>query len=247
MSDDLDGVLCPEEKARAGRLLSERDRRLWSRSRGVLRALLGRYLGRDPGALRFSVGAHGKPELLEHPAGSTGASQPASPKVARLSFNLSHSGGIGLYAITEAGPVGVDIEVARRPIKEIALAARTFGPAEARRLQALDPAVREREFLRAWVRHEAELKCRGTGIGAAAAGPNGREPWIAELEVGPRAAGAVAVAVEVSPRAGPAVTVEEPPRELPINHLDLSCWEWVPPPRPAARRGRYPGGGPGSL
>ena len=70
--------------------------------------------------------------------------------------------------MAERGAVGVDVEVARRPINEAALAARTFGPDEARRLAALDPVSREREFLRLWVRHEARLKCRGTGIGDAA-------------------------------------------------------------------------------
>ena len=74
----------------------------------------------------------------------------------------------------EAGPVGVDVEVPRRAIDEVALAARAFGPAEARRLEGLDPAVRAQEFLRAWVRHEAQLKCRGTGIGGAPAGASGR-------------------------------------------------------------------------
>ena len=122
-----------------------------------------------------------------------------------MSFNLSHSGQLALYAFTETGAVGVDVEVARRPIDEIAIAARTFGPAEARRLGGLDPAIREREFRRAWVRHEAELKCRGTGIGGPEAGLGGREPWTAELEVGPRAAAAVAA--------------EHPPREL-------CCWDW---------------------
>jgi len=208
VTDELEGVLGPEERARAARLLNERDRRRWTCSRGVLRALLGSYLRRDPGTLRFATGPRGKPELLDDAGGPHAAPESRS----LLSFNLSHSGGVALYAITEAGPVGVDVEVARRPLKEIALAARTFGPAEARRLEGLDPRAREREFLRLWVRHEAELKCRGTGIGGAAAATDGGELWIAELAVGTRGAGAVAVQARS--------------RELRNNHLDLSCWEW---------------------
>src|SRR5271166_4052301 len=88
--DELAGALCPEERARAGRLLSERDRRLWARSRGVLRALLGQYLRRDPSALRFAAGAHGKPELRDDAAGSTAAFKDGSAKLPQPSFNLSH-------------------------------------------------------------------------------------------------------------------------------------------------------------
>jgi plasmid stability protein len=78
----------------------------------------------------------------------------------------------------------------------VALAARAFGPAEARRLQGLDPATREREFRKVWVRHEAALKCRGTGIGGRAVEAEAREIWTSELDVGPRGAGAVAVGGE---------------------------------------------------
>ena len=53
---------------------------------------------------------------------------------------MSHSGRLALYAFSDAGAVGVDVEVARRPIDELAIAARTLGATEAQRLEALDPA-----------------------------------------------------------------------------------------------------------
>jgi 4'-phosphopantetheinyl transferase len=189
VNDELGQLLCGDERARAEGILGERHRRLWSRSRGVLRALLGDYLQRDPSTLRFASGAHGKPELLD----------------ARLSFNLSHSGGLALYAITEIGSVGIDIEVTRRPIDEVALASRMFGSAEARRLAELDPVSRRQEFLGAWTRNEAKAKCRGTGIGIAS--EDTRELCVADLEVGSEAAAAVAL--------------EHPAREL-------CCWDWPP-------------------
>jgi 4'-phosphopantetheinyl transferase len=203
VTDDLAGLLCAEERARAERFLSDRDRRRWTRSRGVLRALLGRYLHEDPRTLRFATGAHGKPELRDDAIGSISASRRNPSRPWRLSFNLSHSGGLALFAFTRTDAVGVDVEVARRPIEEISLAARVLGPAEARRLEGLDPAMRGHEFLRAWTRHEAELKCRGRGIGAGSASAG--ELWIAELDVGSRAAAAVAL--------------ERAPREL-------RCWHW---------------------
>ena len=209
VSDDLLGLLCAEERARAGRIRRERKRQVWGRAHGLLRALLGRYLRMDPRTLRFSTGAHGKPALLEDARGPIAAARSMPPRAPQLSFNLSHSGQLALYAFTATGAVGVDVELARRSIDEVAIAARTFGPAEARRLEGLEPAMREQEFLRAWVRTEAALKWQGTGLGAGNAQVSGREPWIAELDVGPRAAAAVAL--------------EHRPREL-------RCWDWQAQP-----------------
>jgi 4'-phosphopantetheinyl transferase len=202
---DLVALLCTDERARAQRFLRDGDRQRWMRARGVLRELLGRYTQKDPRALRFTVGPHGKPTLLEEGAESTSAlqSRPASP--ARLTFNLSHSEALGLYAFTATGAVGVDVELTRRRIDEVALARRALGPSEARRLEGLAPASRKREFLRAWVRHEAVLKCRGSGIGAGNAPSSDVDPWVGELDVGSRAAAAVAL--------------ERPPH-------DLRCWDW---------------------
>src|SRR5271155_1853637 len=90
VAEDLQELLNDEERARAARMVNERDRELWRRSRGLLRALLGRYLQREPRSLRFVVGEHGKPALA----------QDASPRVA---FNMSHSGQIALYAFSGAG------------------------------------------------------------------------------------------------------------------------------------------------
>jgi phosphopantetheinyl transferase len=85
-----------------------------------------------------------------------------------LRFSLSHSGGLALIAVTAGREVGVDIECARE------------------RYTA--------EFLRAWVAHEAVVKCRGVGLATPPAGPHPDDPWTAELDVGPPAAAAVAVA-----------------------------------------------------
>jgi hypothetical protein len=99
--------------------------------------------------------------------------------------------------------VGVDVEVARRPIDAVALAERVLGPAEVAHLRSVDPERRDQEFRRAWVRHEAAVKCLGTGLNGSEDG--GTAQWISELEMGTHAAAAVAVAA--SPR-------------------ELRCWDW---------------------
>lgn len=163
VGDELEVLLCAEERERAARLRSERDRALWARSRGVLRALLGRYLNRDPRELRFALGPHGKPALL--PAGLARAAAPAP--AADLRFNLSHSGTIALYAVTAGREVGVDIECARE------------------RYTA--------EFLRAWVAREAAVKCRGSGLLTPPEDLPAEDLWTSELDVDPQITAAIAL------------------------------------------------------
>ncbi len=176
-----DGVLTGAEQARRRRIRDAAAGRRWAVSRSALREILGRYVGRAPGAVELELSKHGKPRLAT-PAG--------------LEFNLSHSGGIALVALA-AVPVGVDVEaVAPRGRDLAALAARALDPAEAEAIAAADPAERPGLFFPAWARHEARLKCGGGGFG----GPARRGPIaVADLELGPGYAGAVAVAAERPP------------------------------------------------
>jgi len=200
-------TLSEEERARAARFLSERDRVLWMRSRQVLRALLGRYLGREPHTVRMTSDCYGKPALVEQGAGLSDAGPAGVAGASALAFNLSHSDSLALYAFSRMGPVGVDVEVARRPIDAVAIATRTLGVQEARRLSAIaDPASRQREFLRVWTRHEAGLKCLGTGIGGSATVADIKSLWAIELCIGPGAAAALAA-------------IEAP--------TDISRWSWT--------------------
>lgn len=95
----LQDLLCASERARATRIVHERDRVRWARSRGMLRLLLARYLDADPRELRFALGAHGKPALEGGPAQDSD-----------LRFNLSHSGELLLVAVAAGVEVGADIE-----------------------------------------------------------------------------------------------------------------------------------------
>jgi 4'-phosphopantetheinyl transferase len=180
-------LLCVAERERAMRIANPARRALWMRGRGMLRALLGGYLQCPPGGLEFVHGAHGKPALADRGLG------------AGLHFNLSHSGPQALYAFTAAAPVGVDIELpGTRERDEVALAERAFGPDAARRLRALEAPARRREFLRMWVRHEAALKCLGSGLTGGASAAERDALWIEDLDVGAGGA-AAALAVQGAP------------------------------------------------
>jgi 4'-phosphopantetheinyl transferase len=166
--------------------------------------LLGRYLQHDPAALRFVAGEHGKPDVA---GADARRHEPADASGGRggLAFNLSHSGEMALYAFTRLGPVGIDLELPRRLIDELALEARALGPSHAESLRSLAPSGRPREFLRRWVRHEAAMKYRGTGVGASSAiEADSHAPCILEL---PLSVGFAALALDGPPQA-------------------LRCWDW---------------------
>ncbi len=147
-------LLCDDERARMGRFVFERDRLRFAAGRAALRWLLGSTLDRDPKALRFDVGAHGKPSLADDP---------------QLPFNLSHSGGTALVAI-DAGrrhrAIGVDVELHRTVADALSLAHGLFDPQEQAGLAALSGAARDLAFLRAWTRKEACIKASGAGFSA---------------------------------------------------------------------------------
>ena len=192
--DGLRELLSDGERERAARYVRGEDGVRWARARGTLRALLARYTDADPRAMRFAEGPHGKPQLAERGKAPTA-----------LRFNLSHSGDVLLVAVALDREIGVDVELPRHTTDHVAVARRILGDEEAERLRALDPPEREREFLRAWVRWEAILKCHGTGIGGAEIPHTGPDPWVCELDVEPPAAAALAV--------------EDGP-------CTVCCWQW---------------------
>lgn len=197
LADDPRRLLDAAEREREARFSDPRKGRLWGMSRGLLRALLGAYAHCDPRILGIASGEHGKPRLERAPDGGR-----------PLSFNLSHSGALAVYAFALDSEVGVDVESAQRTVDDVeALATRAFGTEEAARLARLDPARRRSEFLHAWVRHEAALKCTGSGLaGHGAEGAKGAEaPWVCDLDA-PDAYAAVAASCaprRVSMRSSP--------------------------------------------
>jgi 4'-phosphopantetheinyl transferase len=175
--------LTADERQRAARFFREADQDRWARARGVLRSLLAFYLDGDPSSLDFITQARGKPEL----------DPPSS-----LRFNVSHSGDVALYALSAGREVGVDVESGTRPVEVVRLARQVMGEETARRLEALEPDDRRREFLVAWTRHEAVLKCRGIGLEGEV--PDDAPPvWASTLILGGDTAGAVAAEGDAAP------------------------------------------------
>jgi 4'-phosphopantetheinyl transferase len=150
--DTLYGYLAPDELTRAQRFVFQRDREHFAAARGYLRAILAQYAGCSPSEIRLGYGAHGKPYLA------------VSPAADGLTFNLSHTSGLGLCAVTRGRHLGVDVERIRPEVDILSIARCTFSPAEQARLDALPPALRLTAFYACWTRKEAYIKARGDGL-----------------------------------------------------------------------------------
>lgn len=142
-------MLSEDERKRADRFYFERDRHRFIVGRGRLRSLLAKYLQVAPEEIEFRYSAKGKPMLANVDRG--------------LHFNLSHSGGLALYAIASQ-PVGIDLEQIRDLSDAEQLAKRFFTPAEAEAIATLPMAQKQAAFLNGWTRKEAYLKATGDGL-----------------------------------------------------------------------------------
>jgi len=141
--------LSSDERRRAARFRFSRDRDRFVAARGQLREILARYLGTAPDAVTFAYGPQGKPRLAAHEA---------------LGFNLSHSEGQALLAVTRDREVGIDLERIRPDVDCERIAVDFFSTAEAAALMAMPVAARPGAFFACWTRKEAFIKAMGGGL-----------------------------------------------------------------------------------
>ena len=141
-------TLDTSELERAERFYFEPLRRHFVAGRGFLRNVLARYLDAKPEALNFSYGAYGKPALAEE----------------SLRFNMSHSHGLALLAVSLDKQLGVDVEQIRADFATEDVARRFFSRAEVEVFDALAPQERVAAFFRCWTRKEAYIKAIGRGL-----------------------------------------------------------------------------------
>ena len=140
-----------EERERAGRFHFERDHTFFVLGRGFLRWLLGESLDADPASLELASGPAGKPFLSGRHAG-------------QLHFNLSHSGGLMICAVSAKTEVGVDIERIRAMPEAEGILESHFPFDSAAAWRRLPNEQQPEAFLRLWVRHEARVKRSGLGL-----------------------------------------------------------------------------------
>jgi 4'-phosphopantetheinyl transferase len=147
---DFARMLSTDELQRAKRFRFEYDQRRFTVGRGMLRTILGRYLGTEPEQLKFQYDLNGKP-LIAQPANN-------------LEFNLSHSQELMVCAVTCQQRVGIDLEHVRSIADLEGLTQRFFAPQEHLAIQRLPIEQRSPLFFQYWTCKEALLKVTGEGL-----------------------------------------------------------------------------------
>lgn len=159
----LANTLSSEERSRAERYYFEKDRQRFIVGRGLLRTILGSYLGIEPAEIQFCYSDRGKPAL------ASSLSSPPTKGEQRgdsemLRFNLSHSSNVVLYAFAQNREIGIDVERIRSIPEIEKLAERFFATGENAALLALPTEQRSRAFFNCWTRKEAYIKALGDGL-----------------------------------------------------------------------------------
>jgi len=147
----LTRVLSDAEHTRAGQFCFERDRIRFIARRGLLRMILGRYLAIPPDQLQVHSGVNGKPAL-------------SASQVEGIDFNVSHSHGLALYAVTRGRRIGIDIERIRAVPDSYRMAGRVLSPREYAVFRILPRAHCQTALFYAWTRKEAYSKACGQGL-----------------------------------------------------------------------------------
>jgi 4'-phosphopantetheinyl transferase len=143
--------LSADELTRADRCRTPHPQYQFVVTRGILRMLLSQYMEIRPAQLQFETQPRGKPVLR------TASSFP-------IQFNVSHTRGMALIALTTQHAVGIDVEWIDRKVQDGDIAERYFSARESEYLASLPPPERTRQFFSYWTCKEAYLKMQGRGI-----------------------------------------------------------------------------------
>jgi 4'-phosphopantetheinyl transferase len=141
-------TLAADERARAERFHSPRDRDRFVIARGVLRCVLADYQQTLPQVFRFSYGPEGKPRL-------SGGSGPQ--------FNLAHADDVAVYAVAR-DEIGIDIEYIDPDFDFAAVLETAATPREQDCFRTLPQNLRALQFFAWWTRKEAYVKALGQGF-----------------------------------------------------------------------------------
>ena len=147
----LKQILSADELNRADRFHFQKDSDHFIAARGFLRLILSKYLGIEPSEILFFYGPYGKPGLAEKIDGKS------------VRFNVTHSHGLAIYAVTRGRKIGVDLEYQRPDLVVEDIVEQCFPLRDIASIKA-HPHHIQRLFFTYWTRKEACLKALGMGL-----------------------------------------------------------------------------------
>jgi 4'-phosphopantetheinyl transferase len=144
-------ILTRDELDTEKRFRFEEDRLRYRTTRFVVRTVLSRYAPIRAADWRFKTNIFGRPEIL-------------NPEGEDLRFNISHSRGVIVLALTRARDVGVDVERVNGFDISWDLVTRYFASDEIAQLAGSSGASFQRKFYEFWTLKESYIKARGLGF-----------------------------------------------------------------------------------
>jgi 4'-phosphopantetheinyl transferase len=146
-------LLSDQEQSRLTHFNYDHHRHLYLITRALVRTSLSEYADVKPANWQFGKNRYGKPFI----------SQPSTSAV--LKFNISHTAGLVICAITRDSEIGVDVEDRQRSTRSAFSSLFSyFSAEEITELEALPAAEQKHRFFEHWTLKEAYIKARGAGF-----------------------------------------------------------------------------------
>jgi 4'-phosphopantetheinyl transferase len=120
------------------------------------RTVLSKYAEIAPSRWRFEMSVYGKPSIAAEHAAAKG-----------IEFNLSHTDGLVVMAVTRERVIGVDVENVRTREVDIEIADRFFAAEEVAELCTRPTEKQTLRFFEYWTLKESYIKARGLGLSIA--------------------------------------------------------------------------------
>jgi phosphopantetheinyl transferase len=140
-------LLSEEERSRLSTHKVGEDHESYIFSHGLLRALLGYYLGLDPRSVPINYGSSGKPSV-------------SRPEELDVNFSLSHSKRVVMYAFSKQR-VGVDVEMMRDDVDFDNIASNLLSLSDSDRFKSLPQSEKITLFYKMWTTRESCYKAVG--------------------------------------------------------------------------------------
>jgi 4'-phosphopantetheinyl transferase len=145
-------LLTVQETEKAARFYFAKDAHSYLLTRALVRTTMSRYVPIAAADWRFEPDRHGRPMIVNR-----------HEQLRHLSFNISHTDGLIILAVTSGNAIGVDTECTRRQIP-LEVADSCFSPREIAVLGKMPQSMRHRGCLELWTFKESYVKARGMGL-----------------------------------------------------------------------------------
>jgi 4'-phosphopantetheinyl transferase len=134
------------------RLHFTHDKILYKLSHCMLRWVLSQYLNLAPEQIEFNINDFGKPRLKLN---------------SDIFFNISHTNGVAVMAVSKIEQLGIDIEKINSEKEVSKVVSQYFHPEEFNLLEGLATEKKVQTFYTIWTLKEAYIKAKGLGLSIA--------------------------------------------------------------------------------